>query len=110
GVSLVRIGQWNSHGTRIRWPELETGANSVRPWTMPRMMAWRMVVAHSLQPVRPHRQRRAMARRNGIGRAANRPDLGTKPPWRSCAVSIGYDARRLNWRCLGPRSAPGPEP
>ena len=33
----------SAHGTRIKWPLLETGANSVIPWTMPRMMACRMV-------------------------------------------------------------------
>ena len=40
--------QWNSHGTRMRWPELETGANSVSPWTMPRTIAWNEVVAAPL--------------------------------------------------------------
>src|SRR5918996_148981 len=33
----------NIHGTRIRWPELETGANSVAPCTRPRTIAWRML-------------------------------------------------------------------
>ena len=31
--------QPKSHGTRIRCPELDTGANSVSPWVMPRIMA-----------------------------------------------------------------------
>ena len=30
-------------GTMRRWPELEIGRNSVRPWTMPRTMACRRV-------------------------------------------------------------------
>ena len=29
-----------SQGTRMRWPLDEIGRNSVRPWTMPRMIAW----------------------------------------------------------------------
>ena len=33
----------NSHGTRIRCPLLETGANSVMPWVIPKMIACRMV-------------------------------------------------------------------
>src|SRR5581483_8179185 len=33
------MGQPNSQGTRIRWPELEIGANSVTPWVMPSTMA-----------------------------------------------------------------------
>jgi hypothetical protein len=41
--------QWKSHGTRIRWPELDTGANSVRPWVMPRTIACRMLVGRSLR-------------------------------------------------------------
>ena len=31
------------HGTRIRCPELEIGANSVAPCTRPRTIAWRML-------------------------------------------------------------------
>jgi len=31
--------QSNSHGTRMRWPELEIGRDSVRPCTMPGMIA-----------------------------------------------------------------------
>jgi len=30
-ATSLTIGQSKSHGTRIRWPELETGANSVAP-------------------------------------------------------------------------------
>ena len=72
--SFVRMLQWNSHGTRMRWPELETGANSVSPWTMPRTIAWNEVVAAPLAvrfertPVRSG----PSARR----RACYRPDLG----------------------------------
>ena len=35
--------QPNSQGTRIRWPLLETGANSVMPWTRPSTIAWKIV-------------------------------------------------------------------
>jgi len=44
-VSLLAetMHQWKSHGTRMRWPELDTGANSVSPWTMPRTIAWNAV-------------------------------------------------------------------
>ena len=31
--------QPSSAGTRMRWPELETGRNSVSPWTTPRTSA-----------------------------------------------------------------------
>src|SRR5664279_2167443 len=30
-------------GTMTRWPELETGRNSVSPWTMPMISAWNVV-------------------------------------------------------------------
>ncbi len=45
---LLSAGSWTivhpkSHGTRIRWPLLETGANSVMPWTRPSTIAWRIV-------------------------------------------------------------------
>jgi hypothetical protein len=30
----------NSHGTRIRCPELEIGRNSVSPWVRPITSAW----------------------------------------------------------------------
>jgi hypothetical protein len=33
----------NNQGTISKCPELEIGRNSVSPWTMPRMMACRMV-------------------------------------------------------------------
>src|SRR3970040_800758 len=38
-----RIGQSNNHGTRIRWPELEIGANSVTPCVTPSTIACRML-------------------------------------------------------------------
>src|SRR6266542_3655824 len=38
--SSCRIDQFPSQGTRIRCPEDDTGANSVRPWTIPSTMAW----------------------------------------------------------------------
>src|SRR6266496_351179 len=41
--------QLNNQGTRIRWPELETGANSVTPWTSPNTIACRTLV-RSLLP------------------------------------------------------------
>ena len=37
------MSQLKSHGTRIRWPELEMGANSVTPCVRPRMIACRTV-------------------------------------------------------------------
>jgi hypothetical protein len=37
--SSVRMLHWNSQGTRIRCPELEIGANSVSPWTIPSTIA-----------------------------------------------------------------------
>src|SRR5436190_13292316 len=45
---LLSAGSWtidhpNSHGTRIRWPLLETGANSVMPWVRPRTIACKTV-------------------------------------------------------------------
>ena len=43
--------QLNSQGTSSRWPELEMGRNSVRPWTMPRMIACRIVMRCSLRVV-----------------------------------------------------------
>src|ERR1041385_8335826 len=75
--SFVRMLQWNSHGTRMRWPELETGANSVSPWTMPRMIAWNELVD---APLAGRRERafewsRSPARR----RACYRPDLSLSP-------------------------------
>ena len=30
---------------KTRWPEELTGKNSVTPWTIPKMMAWMMVMA-----------------------------------------------------------------
>src|SRR3546814_8770726 len=39
--SPAKSFQSNSHGTRARWPDDEIGMNSVRPWTIPRTMAWR---------------------------------------------------------------------
>src|SRR5712692_5752138 len=44
-------------GIRIRWPELETGANSVTPWVMPSTIACRMFVA----PSRPSPGQRTLA-------------------------------------------------
>src|ERR671927_27375 len=53
-----RIDQLNSHGTRIRWPELETGANSVMPWVRPSTIACRIDTEDSFGPERPrHRTR-----------------------------------------------------
>ena len=32
--------QPSRYGTRMRWPELEIGRNSVSPWTIPMTNAW----------------------------------------------------------------------
>src|SRR6266571_9101148 len=53
-LSLLRMLQWKSQGTRIRCPELETGANSVNPCVMPSTMAWKMLVIGPRGIVRAH--------------------------------------------------------
>src|SRR6185503_19806336 len=60
------------HGTRMRCPELETGANSVAPCTRPRMIAWRMLTRSFHQPGRRENGRLMLAGgrdRKGEGRA-----------------------------------------
>ena len=69
--------QPNSQGTRMRWPDDEMGRNSVRPWTMPRTMAWMMGIgARVAQPaVRcagTMRGRHAGGRRSGGRRSRRR--------------------------------------
>src|SRR5687768_17415527 len=43
-VTVESNFQPSSHGTRIRCAEDETGMNSVRPCTIPRMRDWRRVI------------------------------------------------------------------
>src|SRR4029453_16106840 len=47
-------GQPRSMGTRIRCPDEETGRNSVAPWTRPRTIAWRGVIAAGRPPLPDH--------------------------------------------------------
>ena len=53
--------------TMVRWPVLDTGRNSVRPSTMPRMMASQIVISDRLRrgraPRRPCAGRRSAGRR-----------------------------------------------
>src|SRR3954462_4380802 len=41
-ASAAKSFQPNSHGASRRCPLEEIGKNSVRPWTMPKTMAWRI--------------------------------------------------------------------
>src|SRR6266566_1201875 len=81
--SFVRMLQWNSQGTRMRCPELETGANSVSPWTMPRMIAWNELVA---APLAGRRERASEWSRSPARRRACYPPgirlspIRTEPP------------------------------
>src|SRR5450759_924366 len=73
--------QPNNHGTRMRCPELETGRNSVRPWTSPMTSAWMDVSTRCL-----------LAIGGGLG-MRNGPAVGDRRPVAALVARLANEER-----------------